>query len=274
MNGPFIYLFMLSLWKFHHIYTKTNISTLSSKPSDKETSQNYHEGKELSRLSILLIFQLIAGISLISAVVANQCYSCKSSNGQYVACGANYKQTVVACDFSNSYCVTVQEKDSSGKDTFYRGCGQYDYFQEGCISTINQGTKCAAACKGDKCNGDANLTDQISTGPSCYACTDSNGNYIDCQNDWSAQNSKTESCAFGDHCFTVQRTYGDVVTYQRGCQTNPLYKDYEEGCVETKQGQICYKGCNEQNCNTHTELSSSASVASVTSLLLAFYCLQ
>lgn len=217
------------------------------------------------------------GISLISAIVADQCYSCK--NGVvYAPCEDNYKQSSVACDFEKAFCVTVQETDKTGKTTTYRGCEEYDNFQDGCISTINQGTKCAAACKGDKCNGDANLPDQISSGQSCYACKDSKGNYVDCASDWTPESSATESCTLGDHCFTVQRSFGDVITYQRGCQTNPLYTDYEEGCVDTKQGEICYKGCdkNDGNCNVHVDLTVNAasSTVSVTSLLFAVYCLQ
>ena len=64
--------------------------------------------------------QLLAGISLISAVVANQCYSCK--NGVvYAPCEDNYKQSSVACDFEKAFCVTVQETDKNGKTTTYRG---------------------------------------------------------------------------------------------------------------------------------------------------------
>ena len=104
------------------------------------------------------------------------------------------------------------------------------------------------------------------------------GIYVDCASDWTPESSATESCTFGDHCFTVQRSFGDVITYQRGCQTNTLYTDYEEGCVETKHGEICYKGCdkNDGNCNVHVDLTVNAasSTVSVTSLLFAVYCLQ
>ena len=244
----------------------------------KKVSNTSYEGKSLlnsKHYAFTLTNQLSAGVSLISAVVADQCYSCMK-NAAYTPCEDNYKQSSISCNFEKAFCVTVQDADKTGNITTYRGCEEFDNFQDGCISTINQGTKCAAACRGDKCNGDVNLPGQISTGPSCNTCINSNGKYVDCASDWSPESSATESCTFGDHCFTTQRTFGDVITYQRGCQTNPLYMDYEEGCVDTKQGEICYKGCNDKNCNVHVDLTANAAswTMSLTSLLLAVYCLQ
>lgn len=119
------------------------------------------------------------------------------------------------------------------------------------------------------------MIDQGTNQPSCYACLNSKGNQIDCDDNWSVATSKTESCTFGHHCFTVQKTFSDKVTYERGCQKKESYKDYQEGCLQTKQGEICYKSCATKNCNDHKNLpvvesDDSTSAASVPSIMSAF----
>ena len=125
------------------------------------------------------------------------------------------------------------------------------------------------------------MIDQGTNQPSCYACLDAKGNQVDCPDNWSVSTSKTESCTFGHHCFTVQKTFSDKVTYQRGCQKMDTYKDYQEGCIQTKQGEICYKSCTTKNCNSHKNLpvvdsddhASDASVASAVSAFALLYSL-
>lgn len=77
------------------------------------------------------------------------------------------------------------------------------------------------------------------------------------------------------HCYTLQAT--DVKgksQYDRGC--NEITANTPtEGCVvatvDGEQGSICYQSCTSEKCNTHTNLNSSATLATGSILGALFY---
>merc|ERR1712147_441169 len=76
------------------------------------------------------------------------------------------------------------------------------------------------------------------------------------------------------HCYTLQTTDVDGKSeYERGCM--PIDNTYNAGCivatVDDKQGSICYQSCTRELCNTHTNLNSSATLATGSILSALFY---
>ena len=62
--------------------------------------------------------------------------------------------------------------------------------------------------------------------------------------------------------------------YARGCQSDSDFNDMKSGCIDTENGSICFKGCRNDNCNTHQNINedfieeSTAYIASLCSVLL------
>ena len=81
-----------------------------------------------------------------------------------------------------------------------------------------------------------------------------------------------------EHCFTVQTTDMDGETeYKRGCA--PADKDpVQQGCivatVDGEEGSLCFESCTTDKCNTHTNLNSSAPLATGSLLAALFYMLM
>merc|ERR1712147_237287 len=110
----------------------------------------------------------------------------------------------------------------------------------------------------------------------CYTCGFDSGNglFKSCDADWNTSNSEKVKCndTNGKHCFTAQTTdKNGNKTYKRGCQQTDMYAGFEKGCIDKKEGSVCYQGCTSKECNTHTNLNSSSATVTGSILAAIFY---
>merc|ERR1711860_212897 len=108
----------------------------------------------------------------------------------------------------------------------------------------------------------------------CYTFGFDNGLFLPCKTEWDASTAETVTCndSDGHHCFTAQTTdkNGNKL-YKRGCQQTDMYAGFEKGCIDKKEGSVCYQGCTKEKCNTHTNLNSSSATATGSILAAIFY---